>query len=62
MVPKDSFRLWKRAACSSGSCQSDSVGSLHHHWRLNPCRRLFERLPLNEIAIAIARGSSDQAR
>ena len=55
-------RLWNRAAWSSGSCHSESSGSDHHHWRLNPCRMLLERLPLNEIAIAIVSGTRDQIR
>ena len=38
------------------------LGSDHHHWRLNPCRTLLDRLPLNEIAIAIVSGTRDQTR
>ena len=60
MIPRR--RLWNNAAWSSGSCHSESSGSDHHHWRLNPCRTLLDRLPLNEIAIAIVSGTRDQTR
>ena len=60
IVLSESFRLWITAEWSSGSCRRESDGSVHHHWRLNRWTELLERLALNDTAIAITNGSSDQ--
>ena len=62
MVVSDSLRLWITAECSSGSCRSESEGSVHHHWMLKRCTVLLDRLALNDTAIAITSGIRDHAR
>src|SRR6266550_1763908 len=61
IVLSESFRLWITAEWSSGSCRSESDGSVHHHWRLNRWTELLDRLALNETAIAMTNGMMDHA-
>src|SRR4029453_17877154 len=55
-------RRWTRAACSSGSCQTDSTGSCQYQRSESPCQLERERPALNENQTAITTGSTDQAR
>src|SRR5206468_9341749 len=55
-------RLWNRAACSSGSCQTERAWSCQYQRSENPCQLERERPALKENSAATPTGSSDQAR